>query len=248
MRLLAEILAIVPRHLMQLVVGQKIRNLTDEQFITLLKDGHSLYRWGDGETAISRGKSISYQASNEVLRNKLNALLNSKDVRTINGLSWAVSTSLFDKRWRSKKLFKVMFSTRVYLLGNHKFNADSNYVETQVWYHRRDIRNDLNHIVGKRPCLVIANTEEFLNAAPAHAEFLQCQSKNAFESYHRLAGSISEWIAENYDELRPCILVACGPTSKAIVLDFRNRCQVIDVGHGFNFYLHGYGSYAWKTG
>jgi hypothetical protein len=214
-----------------------------------LAEGWSLYRWGDGETAICRGKSISYQISNEVLARKLLELISTKHESTIHGLSWAYSASLYDKRWQSRKIFSVMFSTKVFLTLYHLRFVDNIYVETQVWYSRyKNLAEDLKFIIGNRPALLVASNMKFMQIMPAQTEFLECPSKDAFSNYLELCSSIKEWLKVVNGLSRPCILVAAGPTSKALVLDFRDDCQIIDIGHGFNFSAFGFGNYAWKEG
>lgn len=246
LRLVGEILRLRPTRWFHFIFGTRLKLMSDEEFMFLLREGWSLYRWGDGETAIARGKSISYQIEDPILEGKLKKLVKSHHPATIHGLSWALFSSLFDSRWRTRKLFRVMFSTKVFLSQNHKVKQNNKYIETQVWYTRKNIQEDLQSIIGTRPCLLVASKEEYLQALPSQTSFLNCPSKNAFQEYEVLNSSIEEWLQYNSTGEKPCILTACGPTSKALVLDFRDRCQVIDIGHGFNFYLFGFGVYAWK--
>lgn len=248
MRLVREILNIPPRKFFKLILGEKVKLLDYDEFLLLLREGYSLYRWGDGETAIARGKSISYQSSSSQLARKLLLLVSSSHLSTIHGLSWAYFSPISDKKWRTKKLFKVMFSTRVFLIKNHKTHESSPYVETQVWYGRnQELLEDLIDIIDSRPTLLVANDRKFLEAVPEHANFLQCPNKNAFEVFDQLKESIDEWLKAQDTLQKPCILLCAGPTSKALVLEFRDVAQAIDIGHGLNFYLHGFGQYAWKT-
>ena len=247
LRLLKEVLNLLPNHLKTFIAGAGMDQMTHEELMSLLVEGYSLYRWGDGETAIARGKSISYQESNIFLARKIRSLLGMREDRLVHGLSWACTTPIWDKRWKNKKLFKVMFSTRVFLIQNHEFSSANKYVETQIWYHRyQNLDSDLLKIVRNRPVLLVASDEKFLSVTPSQTQFLKCLKKNAFIEYESLHEDISKWISKQDKGLKPCILLAAGPTSKAIIFDFMKQAQLIDIGHGFDFFLRGSGSYAWK--
>jgi hypothetical protein len=83
-----------------------------------------------------------------------------------------------------------------------------------------------------------------LSFCPPNTRFIQIPSTNAYSDYTKIVTAID--LAIKNFPYRPVILGAIGPTTKALVSDFQNRCQVLDIGHGFNFALNGNNVWAWS--
>ena len=244
-QLLIEILQLLPKKLLPFIFGSRLHYADKEGFLNLLRGGFSVYRWGDGETAICRGKDISYQLADPKLAQKLLELLKLRNREIIHGLPWVYSVSLFSRRW-SRKKFKILFSTRVFLNKHHKRKSNLHYVEGHIWYSvANELRKVLSQILGARKVILVASNPEFLTLCPTGTHFISAPQIDAFSRYHEICRDLDGAIESLAPHESLTILVAIGPTSKAIVRDYFEKAQVIDVGHGFNFALKGPGSYAW---
>ena len=71
MKIIREILSLSISARNRVIFGNTTKILDLDQLITELKLGRSFVRWGDGETAIARGKSIWFQEANQQLAKNL---------------------------------------------------------------------------------------------------------------------------------------------------------------------------------
>jgi hypothetical protein len=244
-KLAIEILTAGPRTWINLVLGCQIRLISDSQVIELIEQGASFVRWGDGETAIIRGKSISYQESVEQLREKLKHLSANPPDNLVFGLPWVTYASPFDRRW-NKRIFGIMFSTRVYWAKKYRKRfAKTRVARTEFWWdHANEIPMILENIQKRGQKMVLVGSREFLALCPKGTELVEVRKSDAFADYYTLCKSILVFHEKYRANLT--LVVAAGPTAKALVNDFGRLFQVLDVGHGFYFALNGFGSWAWS--
>ena len=235
-----------PKELWQIIWGQKIEPLNDARIFQLIQNGYSFVRWGDGETAIARGKFAWYQKFDTQLQNSLLSLLHTPPENTIFGIPWAVHAKPNDARWNIR-IFKIIFSTRVFIIKNLKNSAAKKiHFSTQDfwWRNSGNLRKILTQLLENKDCILVASNEKYLSFCPPNTRFIQIPSTNAYSDYTKIVSAIDLAI-KNFPH-RPVILGAIGPTTKALVSDFQNRCQVLDIGHGFNFALNGNNVWAWS--
>lgn len=241
MRLVGEFLTLGVRGLWRFIFGYRAKVISDLRFEKMLKDGWSLVRWGDGETAIARGKSISYQKNDEELAEILRNLIVLLPPRTIFGLPWAFTKSLVDKKW-NKRFWQIFLSTRVYLDRNFELKSRE-VIDTEIWYRLYLRLPSLLEELSKTATLIlVTGNAEFLSVCPKGTELILVPHKNAFVSFRRTL----DFIQCNLDRSKKSVfLLAAGPSSKAFVSHLARDHQVIDIGHGFDFLLRGRGKYAW---
>jgi hypothetical protein len=245
-RLTKEILSAGPLSWVYLLFGCPISITPDHCVIQLLSQGYSFVRWGDGETAIVRKKSISYQESVEELREKLINLSEDPPEKLVFGFPWVTYASPFDRRW-NKRIFGIMFSTRVYWARKYRIQfVDGKLSRTEFWWdHANEISVILQNIQKSGRKLVLVGSREFLALCPQGTDLIEVSKLDAFADYDALCESIVNFYEKYQKNLS--LVVAAGPTAKALVNDFGNRFQVLDIGHGFYFALNGYGSWAWSA-
>jgi hypothetical protein len=227
-------------------VGHKKIMLTDNEFIESLISGNSLYRWGDGETAICRGKAISYQTHEAELARRLLQILKIDSVQVIHGISWAYFESLLSLKWNPKNI-KVFLSTKLLLSKHLDINTKQKTVETMIWYNNFSritfVAKEISNI---KQVVLIASDSRFRSSFPKNTIYIPARKKDCFSDYQTIHREIARLI-NHYAPKELAIFVAIGPTSKLVVLDFYQVAQVIDIGHGLNFLYDGPRMYAWKT-
>lgn len=242
-----EIILSNPRAWYGFFSGKKIKLLDQEMLASLIKDGHSFIRWGDGETAITRRKSISFQASDDELRERLLKLLENSFQYSILGLPWQVTSSFLDSRWNLRTI-KIMLSTRVLLIKalTRTKTKQSLYAPADFWWYQgKSIREFLTNSLRGRNCLLIASNPKYLDFCPPDSELLLIPKIDAFDDYEEISRKVSIFI-ENKLKDNVTLLCSMGPTTKALFVDFGRLCQVLDIGHGFSFALGGVGNWAWR--
>jgi hypothetical protein len=235
-----------PKQIWQIILGQKIKPLNDAKIFHLIKNGHSFVRWGDGETAIARGKFAWYQKFDTELQNSLVSLLHAPPKNTIFGIPWAVHAKPYDVRWNIR-IFKIIFSTRVFIIKNLKNSTAEkiNFSTQDFWWRNSgNLRQILTELLENKECIIVASNKEYLSFCPPKTKFIHAPSINAYSDYAKIVSDIDLAI-KNFSH-RPVILCAIGPTTKALVTEFQNKCQVLDIGHGFNFALNGNNVWAWS--
>lgn len=245
-----EMLIQGPSGMLRIIFGEKrVRLLSQERVTEALNSQYSLLRWADGETALARGKSIGYQHASQELRYRLKNIFENEKERLLIGIPPANFESIFNGKWNLPRI-KIMFSTRVYLSSRVSAKSGSQYVSTFYWYEvYSELPDLLKQIKQDRPCLLVTGNLDFLKVCPANTEVIQTDREDAYENHEKVENEIDSWIENSlidYPTLRPLILLACGPFSKVLVHEYANYAQMVDVGHGFNFYLAGKPKYAWE--
>ncbi len=237
-----EVLKLSPRQAIRVLKGNKLNLMDDSQVIHLLCNGLSLVRWADGETAIARNKSIGYQSSEPRLANKLNDLLNNPDDSLIVGVPSAITEKLSRDQWTLKRL-QILLSTRLYL-SKIDIGSFTHLCDTFIWYRNYEKLQRIMDIITKhRRVVLVASQEEYLRFVPPGTSFIKTSSIDSFLEYDLIVAQLHQFIESS--KIPVTILCACGPTSKALVVDFKAFAQVIDVGHGFSFANSGMKIYAW---
>jgi hypothetical protein len=249
-QLFFEILFLGPLGFARAIFGEKrFRLLNHDEVTKALKSQYSLLRWADGETAIARGKSIGYQEKDADLAVRLKNALNKPRETVLIGIPPANFESLFNGRWSLLRL-KIMFSTRVFLSKYISLRSESLYCSTFYWYQAySNLSNLLIDIKQNRPSLLVAGNPDCLKACPVGTDYIQTPMMNAYSDQVSIETEIDHWINLSklkFAENKPLILLACGPYSKALVDKYADVAQMVDVGHGFNFFLAGKAKYAWE--
>ncbi len=241
-KLLLELIKLSPHQFSRVILGNKLSLIEDSQVVQLLSEGFSLVRWADGETAIARNKSIGYQFCDSRLTDKLNSLLNVRSDSLIFGVPSAITERLSRSKWTLQRI-QILLSTRIYL--SKLSNANFEYLcDTFFWYRNyQDLQKVLSTVIENRLTVLVASDVNYLKFVPSGTMFIQTKASDAFLDYDRISSQLQEIISGSRTPVT--ILCACGPTSKAIVLDFKEFAQVIDVGHGFTFANSGKKIYAW---
>ena len=231
-----------------LIFGPRLDIIGISELENVLISGNSLVRWGDGETALARGKSISYQVFNDKLQIVLNRMLMEIQSNTVYGISWAYNSKIWDRKW-NKRFFKILLSTRILWCAKFKPSNQQLFVETTIFYKLNEkLPLFLNAICKNKSVLLLASDGNYISVCPPGTQYIHCKSKDAFDDFKIITDKIDKWIDKNLKQ-KKIILSSIGPTSKAIWMHYTNspNLQVIDVGHGFSFYLNGENSFAWKT-
>lgn len=249
-RLLFEIVLLGPLGFARVIFGEKrFRLLNQDEVTEALKYQYSLLRWADGETALARGKSIGYQKKDADLAARLKNALNRPKEMVLIGIPPANFESLFNGRWNLLRL-KIMFSTKVYLSKYISLRSKNLYCSTFYWYEAySNLSNLLIDIKQNRPSLLVAGNPDCLKACPIGTDYIQTPITNAYNNQAFIEAEIDHWINLSqlkFAENKPLILLACGPYSKALVDKYADVAQMVDVGHGFNFFLAGKPKYAWE--
>jgi len=241
-KFLFELFRLRPREALNVILGNKLVLIEDSEVIRLLCEGYSLARWADGETAIARNKSIGYQSGDPQLADKLSTLITDRSDNLIIGVPSAITERLMPSKWNLQRI-RILLSTRVYLSKITNQNIDL-LCDTFFWYRNyRDLQKIFKSVTKNRKTLLVASNEKYLNFTPAGTKFIETKGTDAFRDYEEISSQIQDVLASS--KIPVTILCACGPTSKALVLDFKQFAQVIDVGHGFTFANSGKKIYAW---
>jgi hypothetical protein len=236
-----EFMGLGARGFLRFISGYQSTFLQDDLVIEALRKGDSLIRWGDGETALARGKNIPYQEGNEELKRLLRDCLSLSSPNIIFGLPWAFTTSILDNRW-NLRFIRIFLSTRIFL--DRFLTRDTlRHTDTEFWYRNfPNIPALLHDLSLKKTPVLISGNREFLKVCPSHTIFIEVEKLNSFKSFNATCTRVSNLRAEHGELV---VFLAAGPMSKPIVAQFHQTTQCVDIGHGFDFYLRGFKKYAW---
>ena len=196
-------------------------------------------RYGDGELALMRGKSIPFQEANPFLSKRLKQVLKEKDKDFLIGLPRFLyyddknlnhETRFFWKKHK-KKLMKQLYPflqkdrqyisseiSLLYTCYNNK-NFDSYFQNVRsIWQDKEVV------LIAGSGVLDFSENNIFDNVA--HMDYIEAPSINAFSAYDLLLEK-----ALSFDKKKLFVLIL-GPTATILAYDLaKNGYQAIDFGH-----------------
>ena len=221
----------------------KIHNV-DETIEKLINTNKNLIRYGDGEIAIIRGKSIKFQEYNSGLQKELIEILESQnedyilcipDVFTFKSLSqykpyekaaWIRETlfsyPIYRKHIKRDDLYNSLVS-RLYLPFNDPYEKIKKRFDIikNVWRSKNVLI-----VEGIHSRLGIGN--DLFDDCSSIKRIL-CPNKNAYDYIKVIEKEVESFVVENSSFI---VIVALGPTAKALVYRLTlNHVKAYDFGH-----------------
>jgi hypothetical protein len=105
----------------------------------------------------------------------------------------------------------------------------------------------LTNIESRGKTLVIIGNSRVLGSLPielSRAIKIEVMEKNAFAQRSDVISQVESLIRLHKNSLTLCL--AAGPAGKVIGFGFTGKCQIIDIGHGFDFIRDGKWAWAWN--
>ena len=237
LKMFIEISRLSPIGILRVFFGIKLNYFKLSELIEQLKTGKTLIRWGDGETALARDKSIWFQSSNLVISKQLNEFWLDNESRIIFSLPKTPIEGTIFKYLNQRRDFFKEFSSRVYFSKKYNEIVNSVFADSKIWYdnHEKLIPMIID-LSWNKPTLLIASNIDIFNSLKTNIpkiEFLQIPKREIFSEKRMLVRQIDSWLSANKDISRPLILLAAGPVGKLIAYEMDRYAQFVDVGHGF---------------
>jgi Glycosyltransferase GT-D fold len=241
-KLLKELVSLRFSEFVRVVAGLDIDILPEDVVFQEMLKGKSFLRWGDGETALTRGKSIRYQTHSVELQSYLKGIWESPKNEIIIGIPFFAQRNILRLLDPHLYKIKVHFSTRVFLAP--RISSYQLFSDTMFWYSRwQTMRFFFEQLAVGRSTLLISSDSDYLKACPSGTEILLVPKREAFSSFDAICKKVDKWI--EISTRRPLILLGAGPMSKVLVHMFADRSQLVDIGHAFHFNKHGNQRYSW---
>jgi hypothetical protein len=230
--------------------GWSISEVSDEEIVKNLSLGHSMIRWGDGETANLRLKSTFHQKSSSELSRELNYLLD--QVLSNSSLMFGLPIlglqyPIVGNKNFSYSLLKIYFSTRV-LFNQRRFLQFKKFpvIDQMFWYKNYSKITEILSRVDfqERSVLFISSHDEkeFFKGCKDFT-FVKVAPIDSFNYHNLLISQVTLWIDNS--KQKPLLLLAGGAASKVVGARFLEKCQVIDIGSGIRFNRIGGVKYDW---
>jgi hypothetical protein len=237
LKILSELASLSPAGLWRVIFGARFKYYSLEELINELKSGKTLIRWGDGETALARNKSIWFQTSYPELSTQLNEFWKDGANEAIFALPKKSIERNVLKYLIHRNDFWKEFSSRVYFARKYVELKHRTFGDTYIWYVNTEmLRPFISDLLNQRPSMLIAsNTDIFDNLKVSLPEiaFLQIPKREIYKDKDSLIIEIANWVKSNQGTDRPIILLAAGPVGKIIARTMDHQAQFVDVGHGF---------------
>jgi hypothetical protein len=195
-----------------------------------------------------RGKSIFFQESDQLLAIKLRDILFSRQDRFLLGIPWSVYVGPLNSKWTLQTL-KIHLSTRVFWIGimMHKPKMLS-FARGDIFHEKSDCIPDLLSSIERRGnTLVVIGNSRVLSSLPIESDKIikiEVMEKNAFKQINDVSSQIENLLRLYGDSLTLCL--AAGPAGKVLGFRFSGRCQILDLGHGFDFIRDGKWAWVWN--
>ncbi len=206
---------------------------------TIIKNGCSVSRFGDGEAKLAAGTDISFQRADPFAVNKLREVLSSDEpfhlvclpdvfeslsyMDNDSAAHWKKHLAKYRRIWysyiKTEKQYGNAFMSRCYMLFNDKSKSRGRFdLLRKIWDGR-----DILIVEGEKSRLGVGN-DLFDNAASVKR--ILGPVSDAFSKYGEL---LRETVAHAEGRL---ILLALGPAATGLAFDlYRDGFQAIDIGH-----------------
>lgn len=241
-RKIKTLISIIYYHIISLSGSKKCEYYTMAETIDLaIKQKKSIIRLGDGEFNIINDRGVSYQSSDEQLKESILNIINKYLIndncnyilcmpgeflkpRGINLkykhiISWAFSRYYFNKNYDVEITYGDAF---IFAKGNDKVYSllwQSNEIENIIFIHNN-----------------IKYANEFKKKYKKNITFIQVPVKDAYSSVNDIEKRI---IKSVHDIKKTIILISAGPCAKVLVNRLSdNGYWAIDTGHCWDEPLH----------
>jgi len=229
--------------LVAVIRGRALDTLDFPSLLTLLSQGKSLVRWGDGETANLRNKSTWLQPKDTNLAKDLEELLDfaitSKEL-IFCAPHDALQHSIFSsKEWNQEKLKTLLTSRILFNLPRYRSLIERKSATSTLWYSNFDKLPELLNVIKitEKDVFFVSNRDSKLLKSKARSYKLHLiPSRAAYLTKGEIEGSFEKWIS---DVRTPIVIHSGGPTLKALSPKIMQHCQTIDIGHGMLFHATG---------
>lgn len=242
-KLIVEILTLSPKNFMKVILRNNITGIPDEEIISRLCYGSSLVRWGDGETALARGKFIWFQRQDPNLGLKLKEILRQENpnlqvcipIKVINSSSFSYIGKRRYNFWKE-------FSSRVFF-ARYLNRNNKNFGDSGIWYRNSGMLFEiLSKIVNNRNVLLIGSEEriaDHMREIGFSTSFLKVPDRDAYDEYPRILNEVQEWTRALLHGAKGIVISVAGPVGKVLALELASEQQVLDIGHGILLNLDG---------
>ena len=226
------------KHVRRWILGMDVPVLGLEETLAFLEaSGASLARWGDGETAILRGRSIPFQDWSPSLSERLGNLLNQRQP----GILLAIPAgALKGPIWRHLKK-PTWLATRVVLasaLQPGRIYADA------FMFRDEPVRAlaALKASIGRSGRVVVVSSNprdrDYFSGISCPVVHVLISERNAFAKFESICRRIRSSAAMKRDDdtsAPTVVLFSAGPAAKALVAELAGEFRCYDVGHLFHF-------------
>jgi hypothetical protein len=225
-------------HFRRFILGIDVPVLGLEESISFLESsGGSLVRWGDGETAILRGRSIPFQDWNYELSERLKSLLNQRQQRILLAIPVTALRSTILSHFQRPTWIptRLVFSSAIQL---NQIYADAFMFREKPRYALSVLKSSIQ----KAHCIIVVSSnpldKNYFTDLECRIIHLLIPSKNAFSEFHYICSQVRSYARASREDPMRCqtvVLFSAGPAAKAFVADLADEFRCYDVGHLFYF-------------
>ncbi len=214
----------------------KVNYFSTEEFAQLVQSGKSVIRIGDGEVYYLNYGGLPAQVYDQKLRDELHAALKnySPDAPYLIGFN-KVPLETTNRKMRENNLVHSWLPVKVYY-DLYLRKKQVKYFDASVFYYNETVPVHFEKFLLERHIILVSNgvnIEKFKTntAIPfTKVSFVETPKINSYAEIDRIEQDITRHIE---DPAKTVLLVACGPTSKALAYRFSKKGVVtIDIGTG----------------
>jgi hypothetical protein len=226
------------KHVHRFILGVDVPVLRLEESIAFLEaSGGSLVRWGDGESAILRGRSIPFQDWKYEHSGRLASILYKKPPRILLGIPVAALRGSICQHFKKPTWIptRLVFSSAI---QQHQIYADA------FMFREEPGRalSVLKSAIKKARLLVIVSSNpldrDYFSDLSCEIIHIPIPPKNAFSEFSKIAYQVRSLTGGSRGNSMKCktvVLFSAGPAAKALVADLADEVRCYDVGHLFHF-------------
>jgi hypothetical protein len=220
--------------------------MTLPEVIAAIRAGRSLIRFGDGEVALTLGRSIKFQKANWRLKSLLQALVRTYTNTSPYILCIPVQALKAEKVSHQEAMYRSIW-TLFRLFYTHRFNHHARYADAHLFYTPEHLLAITQPHFKDRTVLCVGKADiqsptlqRFFTEHFAAWHFIVAPATDAFSEEATIIARIEASIKTLAPTETPLLMLGIGPTSKTIAYHFAERSiQALDIGHGLELLASG---------
>jgi Glycosyltransferase GT-D fold len=236
LKILKELISLNLIEVLRVILGTKFHYYNYQESLKEITKGKSLIRWGDGETALARGKDIWFQSSQPTISLTLNSFWSLRNGNVIFSLPRVMIDGNIFQYLKRRHDFWKEFSSRIYFSKRANLLAHKKFGDSHLWYQNSELFiRDLENFLKSRSILLVASESKIFQNLVSYqfdVQFLQIPERDFFLEMKEVEEKLIEW-TKLPRRKEAVVLLAAGPIGKMLAFNNAEKVQFIDVGHGF---------------
>ena len=212
----------------------------DEEFISLINNGKSFIRIGDGEIGLLHFLGIHYQKYSNEIREDFLSIINTYSENSDYILLIPLFVNYTNKQLKALHKFKCWMPLKItYELI---FNKKCQYMDSHIFYKDRKFEKIILPYIISKKVILVTNEENKIGILKTKFsqiiyKFVESPPNSAYEHRGEIEKNIKNIIFSSGYSKKDFVIIMCAGLAKTIIYEMsRDGYQIFDIGKGLEGY------------